>query len=354
MNIKKIILEEIGGSNELDWIKDIDPLSGGEYFGNSKSICFGDDGKYCDVRVTNEYITFMIDIDDFIYFWDRHGYWDEDEWILRRLCQNDTPYDGDGDWYGFDSDEFNYSYYRLTQGQKNRFNEILRTVGSGDSVDDFQDSMLDLLDELVHPELAILSDNLVNEYLDTLGYVIQRNRWLSISDQYSYISKRTGVKLTMHSDDIEIKIPTQKAHKNYYNNGVNDLTELLKAIIEQFSEHSWYELFMDVWDTEGGNTLLGESFNNFLDSVEEYLLGDAFKKRQKVLYGFETAPTRGKLMRKNPNDGTIWVVTFMNNYTSVNLDLHNINDTNNYRFDEPIKRHSKIPVEEIQKYIKPL
>ena len=198
-------------SNDLDWIKNVDPLSGGEYYDDSKAICFGDGQTFCDVRIDNKYITFYFDAEDFGELWDKDGYWEDDRWILESLWKNDTPYDGDGDWYEFDSDEFNYSYYRLTQGQKNRFNEILRTVGSDDSVGDFEDAMNSLIKEFRHPKIQSMFDDTISEYLNQLGYITQKNRWLDVSHKWDSVAENSFVELDMTNDEIEIKIPVEKA-----------------------------------------------------------------------------------------------------------------------------------------------
>ena len=115
-------------------------MSGGEYFNDSKEICFGDNQRHCDVRINNEYITFYFSEDDFRELWDKFGFsFDDEWWVIRPIIQNGVPYDGEGDWYEFDSEEFNYSYYHFGQGQLNRVNEILRTVGSDERVENFQD-----------------------------------------------------------------------------------------------------------------------------------------------------------------------------------------------------------------------
>ena len=93
-------------SNELDWIKDVDPMSGGEYFNDSKAICFGDNQRHCDVRINNEYITFyfqksdLSDNDNINVTWDNgnfeniedvngHDYFTEDDLGEFLGCEND-------------------------------------------------------------------------------------------------------------------------------------------------------------------------------------------------------------------------------------------------------------------------
>ena len=374
MNLKKIISEELSAlsesfpiieSNELDWIKNVDPMSGGEYFNDSKEICFGDSQRYCDVRINNKYITFYFSEDDFRELWDIHGDWGEDEWILRSLWENGTPYDGDNDYYELDLDEFNYSYYSFSDNHIDRFNEILRTVGSGDSVDNFQDEMNSLMNVLKHPKIQYMFDNMANEYVNELGYIVQRNRWLAISDQWDEVTKKAGVGVNMLHDDIVIKIPIEKAHQKYYNNGVNDLTQLFKAIIEVLSDTNWYEWFMDGWDTDGGEDRIDTVLNNFLDKTEDYIESEGFEKWEKVLSDFEYLGIKNRqnsyrynyhqLERENPNDNTIWIIILKGDYDKVDLKLYKKHSsTYYYRNEDVYENHYDVPLEEIPKYIKPL
>ena len=351
-------------SNELDWIKNVDPLSGGEYYDDSKAICFGDKQKYCDVRINNEYITFYLTTDELSDFWDEEGNWEDDRWIVEALWQNGTPYDGDGDWYEFDSDEFNYSYYRLGDDQKNRFNEILSYVGSGERIENFEDSMTSLTSEFKHPKIQYLFEETINKYLNQLGYTIQKNRWLDVSKQWDSISKQVGVKVSMSSDEIEIKIPIEKAHQNYYSKGVvNDLTGLLKAIIKNLAYTNWYEWFYDEWDTSGGDEQIDHAFNDFLDKTEDYLDSEFFKKYEKVLSDFKELGIKHKnnnwynysqVERVNPNDDTIWVIDFKSGYEKADLNLHKKHSSTYYGNQDALEKHVDVPVEEISKYIKPL
>lgn len=351
-------------SNELDWIKNVDPLSGGEYYDDSKAICFGDGQTFCDVRIDNKYITFYLDVGDFGELWDEDGYWEDDRWILESLWKNGTPYDGDGDWYEFDSDEFNYSYYRLDNNQLNRFNEILKTVGSDEDVGSFEDSMNSLVSEFKHPKIQSLFYDTINEYLNQLGYVIQRNRWLSTSHHWDSVAENSFVELDMTNDEIEIKIPIEKAYQNYYNTSeVNDLTQLLKSIISNLSYTNWYEWFYDEWDTGGGDEQIDQVFNDFLDKVEDYLYSENFEKYEKVLSDFGRLGIRNKssrwydwkqLERENPNDNTIWIITLKGDYNKADLMLYKKHSSTYYGNQDILEKHIDVPLEEITKYIKPL
>ena len=350
-------------SNELDWIKNVDPLSGGEYYDDSKAICFGDSLRYCDVRITNKYITFYFNRDELSDFWDEEGNWEDDRWIVEALWQNGTPYDGDGDWYEFDSDEFNYSYYRLGDDQKNRFNEILSYVGSGERIENFEDEMNSLTSEFKHPKIQSLFEESISEYLNQLGYTIQKNRWLDISNEWDGVSKQVGVEVSMSGDEIEIKIPIEKAYQNYYSKGVNDLTGLLKAIIKKLVSINWYEWFYDEWDTSGGDEQIDQAFNDFLDKTEDYLDSEFFEKYEKVLSDFKELGIKNKstnwynynqVERVNPNDDTIWIIDFKSGYEKADLKLHKKHSSTYYGNQDVLEKHVDVPVEEISKYIKPL
>jgi hypothetical protein len=351
-------------SNELDWIKNVDPLTGGEYYDDSKAICFGDEQKYCDVRITNEYITFYLDVEDFGKLWDEESYWEDDRWILESLWKYGTPYDGDDDWYEFDSDEFNYSYHRLYDDQKNRFNEILKTVGSDEVVQNFEDGMNSLINEFRHPKIQSMFDNMISEYLNQLGYVIQRNRWLDVSRQWDVVTKESNVELDMSNDEIEIEIPVEKAYQNYYNTSkVNDLTQLIKEIISNLSYTNWYEWFYDEWNTSGGDEQIDQTFNDFLDKAEDYIESEDFEKWEKVLSDFEELGIKNKdaywynyqqLVRENPNDDTIWVINLKGRYDKADLMLYKKHSSTYYGNQDVLEKHMDVPLEEIPKYIKPL
>lgn len=350
-------------SNELDWIKNVDPLSGGKYFDDSKVICFGDKESWCDVRITNEYITFYLAEDEFIDFWDRDGHWADDNWIMDPIFRHGTPYDGDDDWYEFDSDEFNYSYYRLTNNQVTRFNEILKSVGSDERVENFEDSMNGLLQEFKHPKIQAKFDYLISKYLDVLGYVIQKNRWLSVSWRFDDISNKLGAEISIVSDEIKIKIPIEKAYQDYYSGEVNDLTQLLEELIKGFSYTNWYEWFYDEWDTSGGDEEIDSVFENFLDYSEDYLESGDFEKWEKVLSDFKKLDIKGRgsywynykqLERENPDDDTIWIIRFKDDYYKADIELYKKQNNSYYGNQDVIKKHTDVPVEEIPKYIKPL
>jgi len=351
-------------SNELDWIKDVDPLTGGEYYDDSKAICFGDQERWCDVRITNEYITFYLDVDDFGELYDKDGYWDDDRWILEPLWFHGTPHDGNDDWYEFDSDEFNYSYYRLDNNQITRFNEILKTVGSDEIVQNFVDEMNSLISEFKHPKIQSLFDETINEYLNQLGYVIQRNRWLYISHRWDSVAEKSNVELDMTNDKIKIKIPIEKAYQNYYNTSeVNDLTQLLKSIIKNLAYTSWNEYFNDEWDTDGGDEQIDQAFNDFLDKTEDYLYSENFEIHEKVLSAFKGLGIKNKnsywynynqLERENPNDDTIWIINLKGEYNKADLMLFKKHNSTYYGNQDILEKHMDVPLEEIPKYIKPL
>jgi len=352
-------------SNELDWIKNINPLSGGKYYDDSKSICFGDKERWCDVRITNEYIIFYLNEYEFSKFWDEHGNWEEDSWIMGPMFRHGTPYDGDDDWHEFDSDEFNYSYYHLDNNQIARFNEILRIVGSDEKIENFIDSMNSLMIEFRYPKIQSKFDNLIDEYLNELGYIIQKNRWLSVSYKLDDVSSDVGAEISMSGDEIEIKIPMKRAYQYYEGTAdINNLTELLEELIGGFSYTYWYDWFYDEWDTSGGDEELHSIFENFLNYSEDYLFTEDFEKWEKLLSDFEKLGIKNKraywysyykqLERENPDDDTIWIIRLKNEFDKADIELYKKQNHSYYGNQEAIKKYTDVPVEEISKYIKPL
>ena len=354
-------------SNELDWIKDVDPMSGGEYFNDSKAICFGDNQRHCDVRINNEYITFYFSESDLSDVWDNFGWSFQDEWwVIQPIIQNGTPYDGDGDWHEFDSDEFNYSYYHFEQDQLNRLNEILKTVGSDKDVGDFEDSMNSLIQEFKHPKLQSLWDNFIGNYLNELGYIVQANRWLYVSRAWQDITNKAGVNVRIDNmGDIVIQVPLEVVYKKYYNTSeVTNLTDLMNTIIKKLGDNNWYDWFYEEWDISGGEERIDNVIYTFLDEAENYLESEDFKKWEKVLSDFKRLGIGtvshywhnfNQFQRENPNQDTIWLINFKDNYNKADLKLYKRKSKTYYGNQEDIlEKHDDVPVEEIPKYIKPL
>ena len=352
-------------SNELDWIKNVDPMSGGEYFDDSKEICFGDNQRYCDVRINNKYITFYFSEDDFRELWDDFGWsFDDEWWVIRPIIQNGVPYDGEGDWHEFDSDEFNYSYYHFEQDQLNRVNEILKTVGSDRDVGEFEDSMNSLIREFKHPKIQSMYDDFIGNYLNELGYIVQANRWISVSRAWQDVINKAGVSVRIDKGDIVIQVPLEVAYQKYYTNSkVTNLTDLMNVIIERMGNTNWYDWFYEEWDTSGGEERIDNVIYDFLDKAEDYLESENFKKWEKVLSDFEKLNIKtvssywynfNQFQRENPNQDTIWLIIFRDNFNKANLKLYKKQNSTYYSNEDTLKKHIDIPVEEISKYIKPL
>jgi hypothetical protein len=353
-------------SNELDWIKDVDPMSGGEYFNDSKAICFGDNQRHCDVRINNKYITFYFSESDFSDIWENFGWsFDDERWVIEPIIRNGVPYDGEGDWFEIDSDEFNYSYYHFEQDQLNRVNEILNTVGSDKDVGEFEDSMNSLIREFKHPKLQSLYDNLIGNYLNELGYIVQANRWLSVSRAWQDITNKAGISVRIDNmGDIVIQVPLEVAYEKYYNTSeVTNLTDLMNAIIKKLSDINWYDWFTDEWDTSGGEEKIDNVIDTFLDEAENYLESEDFEKWEKVLSDFEKLGIKtashywynfNQFQRENPNQDTIWSIKFKDNFNKADLELYKKQNSRLYSQQVSLENHKDVPVEEIPKYIKPL
>jgi hypothetical protein len=353
-------------SNEVDWIKNVDPMSGGEYFNDSKEICFGDNQRHCDVRINNEYITFYFSENDFRELWDERGWsFDDEWWVIRPIIQNGVPYDGEGDWHEFDSEEFNYSYYHFGQGQLNRVNEILRTVGSDERVENFQDTMNSLISEFKHPKIQSMYDDFIGNYLNELGYIVQANRWISVSRAWQNVLDNMGISVRVDNmGDIVIQVPLEVAYQKYYTTSkVTNLTDLMNVIIEKMGDNNWYDWFYEEWNTSGGEEKIDDVIYSFLDKAENYLESEDFKKWEKVLSDFEKLGIRAngrywynfnQFQRENPNQDTIWLITFRDNFNKANLKLYKKQNTTYYGNQDTLKTHIDIPVEDIPKYIKSL
>ena len=352
-------------SNELDWIKNIDPMSGGEYFNDSKEICFGDDQRHCDVRINNEYITFYFTEYQFRELWDEFGYsFDDEWWVIRPIIQNGVPYDGEGDWHEFDSDEFDYSYYHFEQDQLNRVNEILKTVGSDKDVGEFGDSMNSLIREFKHPKIQSMYDDFIGNYLNELGYIVQANRWVSTSRAWQDVINKAGVSVRIDKGDIVIQVPLEVAYQKYYTNSkVTNLTDLMNAIITKLGNNNWHDWFYEEWDTSGGEERIDNVIYDFLDKAEDYLESENFEKWEKVLSDFEKLGIKtvgsywynfNQFQRENPNQDTIWLIIFRDNFSKADLKLYKKQNSTYYSNEDTLKKYIDIPVEEIPKYIKPL
>ena len=122
-------------------------------------------------------------------------------------------------------------------------------------------------------------------------------------------------------------------------------------------------MFYEEWDTSGGEERIDNVINTFLDKAENYLEIEDFKKWEKVLSDFEKLGIKtvssywynfNQFQRENPNQDTIWLINFKDNFNKADLMLYKKQNSSYYSQQNSLKKHNDVPVEEIPKYIKPL
>lgn len=345
MNIIKIILEEI---DNFDWVREVTPYQAGEHF-SEYDICF-ESNNTCKVNINKDDITFVINWDDWVN-WTELG--DDNTWYVEPLLYHGPGYDGGGDYYEFDSYEFNYSGNYLTEQQEVRFQDILDTLNEDKKIEDFigNSIMLDIKNHLKYPPLKDYFDTMVNETLNELGYVVQKNRWLSLSGEFQYATQKTGSSWELYGNVLTIDVTMDKVF-DLYSKGVETLSDLLLKVSEPISEIYWSDMFYEDFDTSGAD--VGEIIDKFLDDVE-YFLDDTeglkwWVKHNTLLNNLGFKPdvwATNKFVRENPN-GTSWYVTI--NYDSEMTDLKLYGRDQSRWSTDPI-RSFRIPLEYLQQYV---
>ena len=357
-------------SNELDWIKDIQPFSSGEHF-NEDSICFRAYStdimlRNCEVLIDDKNINFTVSIEKFAEeFWKDGPYdsWEDESWILEPLMSMGTPYDGNSDYYDIESEEFEYSYNSLIESDRERFSDIINTI-NGTEVDFslFEDNMLSIAEYLKYQPMSSLFDTLINDYVRHLGYAVQKNKWLYISSVWDGRVERSRAEWSMQGDLIIISIPLIEAEKLYGGTGVTNLSDLLKKIVSPISELEWPDWFNENWDSEGAEYGIGESFDTFLGDAESYIESENFerdKEEYKTIFdlGFVVKNSNDQhYYRKTNDDGTFWDLRQYfyprhNPRNTITLKLFK-DDTRDIWRTDPIKQHT-IPLRDILDYVKP-
>jgi hypothetical protein len=261
--IKKILKEEF---DDFDWAKEETPFKPGKEFEES-DICVDDDS--CEININEDEIIYNLT-------WDRFseivGLGDDAEYYIKPVMWADFTYEGEGDSYEFEDDEFNYAGYRVNDDQKLRFENILKTIGVEDSFETFidQDNFNGIEDKLKFIPLKSYFDDMRSEYLHNLGYALQKNRWISLSVELKDVANKSGCEWYMPSyNKLVITVP-MKLYINIYGSEVKDLTELLQEISSGFGGY-WSDAFYDGWDTDGYDEEINGSFNLFLDKAEDFL-----------------------------------------------------------------------------------
>lgn len=348
--IKKILKEEF---DDFGWTKEIDPFEPGSEFEND-DICFDSDDD-CMVNINKDSIIFKMSYDE----WSEKVDTDYDNrYYLQPVLDYGRNYDGGDDYYEFDSDEFNYSGYKINEKHKEGLQQILNLVGSQKSIKDIIDSdnMNSIEDELKYPPLKSLFDNLQSNYLSALGYQIQKNRWTILSNYIWDLLDGSGVEWeTDWRDGLTITIPKEKLLE--YN--FKDLTQLLKKVSSVISDGYWSDSFYDEWDTSGAEEDIEYEFDRFIEKSMELLEEEGVLEKYQEFnelidrLGFQSFNQGSyyggyteKFYKKTP-DGNMWVIIDID-YDEKMVDLFLFEGTNIY--NPPLKKF-RVPYNKIGAYI---
>lgn len=304
MNIRKIIREEI--DDDFGWIKEIPAFLPGKGF-DDDMICYSE-AEDCTVKILEDRIIFSLEIKDFVNDW--CGY--DDEWILPDLFENamnNRTYDGNGDYYEFDSDEFNYSGYHVDDRLKDRTVELMLQIDNDLSEDQvrawFSDYALTFEDYLRYPKIYNYFDNLVSEVLSALGYAVQENRWISVSGEFHHKieeieNKGVDVEVKWYYGDSElvVTVPMEVVNKIHREKQFRNLSELFVSVMKPIIDVPWYEWFYGEWDSSGASDRINEAWATFLDLAEDYMENDKWEEEKKfVNYCYRLLGSQGWWLR---------------------------------------------------------
>lgn len=345
---------------DFEWAKEITPWVPGKLF-NDDDVCF-DSSDDCKVNILDDAIVFFIDYDkwsDFV------GISDDENNFLKEFFMHGADYDGDGDYYEFDSDEFNYSGHYFTDEQKSRLQKIINVTQPNTDIGSIfsHDELLIISDILKLKPLQNLYSNLIYEYLDHVGYAVQKNRWLSLGRAFKEEINNTGSEWEyVHRwGEIKITVPLDVVY-DWYNKGVNNLTDLLSKVSGTISDRPWYDWFYEDWDTSGAEDDIRDSINTFLDEAEEFLEDSDEVSEYKKYYdlieklGFKNTSRHYhggsiKSFYLNNPDNTFWILEDRGSPHRLELKQYEgDNKTTNMWNAKPI-RSVEIDIEELPQYI---
>jgi len=276
MNLKIIIRETIEDS-DFDWLREAPSFIPGKYF-EEEDICFNTYGDDCKVNISDNEIVFVLDYEDWR---DKisEGFGDSAS-IIETLLENPN-YDGGGDYYDFDEDEFNYAGYQMDTEQRERLQNILNLFSSVNLENYLNDNLNALQNLLNNKEIRGYWATLKYKYLDIIGYQIQENRWKSIGDYYKTLTaggqniynipvtfKKKG---SRWSDEIEITVKTTDLINLLYQKNENDLSRAIDSLSSIITRPNWFDWFYEDWDTSGSEGDVRDAFNKFLDETETYI-----------------------------------------------------------------------------------
>lgn len=337
-------------SEDFDWIRNVPSYKLGEFL-KDYEVCFEESNTSCDIIIEKDFITITVDMDEWQEF---SGLEEYDAYYLLEFIRYGGDYDGpNDDYYYYDIDEFNYIGHYMNDQQKERLESLIKIISpeaDEDIVDQHLDDSFSILDEyLKYPKLKNMWEDMGYEILHTMGYQVQKNRWLSLGEEYKSILDNLGMEIDTSSisfrygEDITFTIPTKLTEKVDYN-----LSDLLKMVSEELTDVSWRDWFYGEWDTSGAEEDISWSFNRFLDLAEDYLEEETdaieeyenFEKTIKSL-GFE--PQSESFIK--PVGEQVWVLEPNDDYSKVDIKLKE----KTWSFDNI--SHSIIPLEELGEYI---
>lgn len=289
MNIRKIIREEI--DDDFGWIKEIPAFLPGKGF-DEDMICYSE-AEDCTVKILEDRIIFSLDVDKFVNKWS--GY--DNEWILPALfnnAMNGRLYDGNGDYHEFDSEEFNYSGGHVPDRLRERAADLMVQINSDldkkEVLDWFYDVLLNFEDYMRYPTLIKYFNNLVDEVLSALGYAVQENRWLSISEEFhrrieELESKGIDVEVerVYGGKELVITVPMEVVNKIHRDKQFKDLSGLFQYVMTPITDVGWYDWFYEEWSTSGASDEITESWARFLDNAEDFMESDEGEEERKFI-----------------------------------------------------------------------
>lgn len=317
--IRKILKEEFEMSSDFDWIKDTPDFEPGKYF-DDDDMCYNTNGSECKVNINGDEIIFFLDYEDWR---DKisEGFGDSDH-IVEPLLSNPN-YDGHGDYYEFDSEEFNYAGHHMTPEQKVRLQNIVNLFSPDVNIEDYMgDYLNDLTLHLTNKEIKGYWDALTYKYLDIIGYQIQENRWKSIGEYYKDVTLRgqNVYKIPVQfkligsrwgGEDIQITVSTEDLVNLMYEKNENNLSSALDMVSSVVTRPNWYDYFFEDWDTSGSEYDIKDAFDRFLDNSETYIEENSDEFTEQLEF-YKMLKKLGFVNRSRSNDmwvKNMWVIS---------------------------------------------
>jgi hypothetical protein len=322
MNLKIIIRETIEDS-DFDWLREAPSFIPGKYF-EEEDICFDTQGDDCKVNISDDETVFVLDYEDWR---DKisEGFGDSD-YIIEPLLENPN-YDGGGDYYDFDDEEFNYAGYQMNPEQRERLQKIINLFSPDVNLENYLDDNLNELERvLTNKEIRDYWDTLKYRYLEIIGYQVQENRWKSIGDYYKTLTfggentyKIPVVfkkKSSRWGDEMEITVNTNDLINLLYQRNENDLSRALDILSAIITRPNWYDWFYEDWDTSGAEDEIRDAFNRFLDNTETYIEEESDDFTEQLEFyqmikklGFVNKRFGGDRWVKDIPGGGLWVIS---------------------------------------------